>query len=256
MTWQYVVRNTGTLNLTGVVVTDDKAVAVNCNAQTTLAAGATMTCTGTGVVTAIGPYRNVGTVTANWTSSSGLGSVTDADPSNYLGITPIEIQKLTNGDDADDAPGPSIVVGSAVTWEYRSTNVGSVPLTAVAVVDDRARRDVRTDDARSGGDADVHGLRRRRPWSVREHRNRDRTLGERRVVGQCHRVRSEPLPWSHSRRRRRQGDALSQDGRWVLREDQRERRRGTRAPGARRAMPGEAVPNLPGKSFTASCGVQ
>jgi hypothetical protein len=48
-----------------------------------------MTCTGSGVVE-LGQYHNVGTVTANWTSSSGSGTVTDSDASHYFGVLPEE----------------------------------------------------------------------------------------------------------------------------------------------------------------------
>ena len=51
VTWTYTVRNTGTTNLTGVAVADDRGVAVNCSGQTTLTPGASMTCTGIGVAT-------------------------------------------------------------------------------------------------------------------------------------------------------------------------------------------------------------
>ena len=49
----------------------------------------------------------------------------------------MNIEKLTNGEDADTAPGPNIVVGGPVTWQYVVTNTGTVPLTNVTVVDDR-----------------------------------------------------------------------------------------------------------------------
>jgi hypothetical protein len=49
----------------------------------------------------------------------------------------VELVKSTNGDDANTAPGPTVQVGSTVTWTYRVTNTGTVPLTGVAVVDDR-----------------------------------------------------------------------------------------------------------------------
>lgn len=49
----------------------------------------------------------------------------------------IEIEKQTNGEDADSAPGPRITVGDAVVWEYRIVNTGTLPLTAVTVVDDK-----------------------------------------------------------------------------------------------------------------------
>jgi hypothetical protein len=83
VTWRYVVTNTGTINLTGIVVVDDRGVTVNCVSQTTLPAGQTMACSGTGVAI-LGQYSNVGKVTAD----SALGSVDDSDPSHYLGIAP------------------------------------------------------------------------------------------------------------------------------------------------------------------------
>lgn len=136
VTWRYVVTNTGTVQLTNVLVVDDRGVTVACG-QTSLAPGASMTCTGTGVVTLLGPYRNVGTVTANWATATASGTLTDTDPSHYLGISPVEIEKLTNGEDADNPPGPSITVGTPVLWEYRVTNVGTVMLTGILVVDNR-----------------------------------------------------------------------------------------------------------------------
>ena len=49
----------------------------------------------------------------------------------------VKIDKSTNGEDADSAPGPTIVVGSPVTWTYVVTNTGTINLTNVKVVDDR-----------------------------------------------------------------------------------------------------------------------
>jgi len=48
----------------------------------------------------------------------------------------IDITKYTNGDDANTVPGPSIPVGSTVTWKYDVVNTGNVPLTNVRVTDD------------------------------------------------------------------------------------------------------------------------
>jgi hypothetical protein len=83
VTWEYVVTNTGTVPLTGIVVTDDRGVAVNCGGQTSLDPAQSMTCTGSGVAAA-GQYRNVGTVRADWTG----GSVEDSDASHYHGVVP------------------------------------------------------------------------------------------------------------------------------------------------------------------------
>jgi hypothetical protein len=49
----------------------------------------------------------------------------------------VRIRKSTNGQDANDAPGPSINVGSPVTWTYEVTNTGTVTLGSISVVDDR-----------------------------------------------------------------------------------------------------------------------
>ncbi|MBV7335437.1 hypothetical protein KFU94_45790 [Chloroflexi bacterium TSY] len=58
---------------------------------------------------------------------------TPADPE-------IDVQKLTNGVDADDVNDPtipSIKPGDPVTWQYIVTNVGQVPLQEVTLVDDK-----------------------------------------------------------------------------------------------------------------------
>jgi hypothetical protein len=81
--WTYLVTNVGpTLMLTSVGVTDDQLVSVSCPA-TSLAPGASMTCTASGVAI-LGPYVNVGTVTA----LAGATQVTASDVSRYLGIDP------------------------------------------------------------------------------------------------------------------------------------------------------------------------
>ncbi|MBP7110379.1 MAG: hypothetical protein KBB09_02255, partial [Firmicutes bacterium] len=49
----------------------------------------------------------------------------------------IDIEKWTNGDDADSAPGPEISVGDLVTWTYMVTNTGSSTLENIQVTDDK-----------------------------------------------------------------------------------------------------------------------
>jgi hypothetical protein len=134
--WTYAVTNTGDVNLTGVKVTDDKGVAVTCP-KTSLHPGESMTCTGKGTAVA-GPYVNVGTVTAKGSCDE---TVTDSDASHYTGEAPqnpnISIKKYTNGQDADAAPGPTILVGAAVQWTYIVTNTGNVALSNVKVTDNK-----------------------------------------------------------------------------------------------------------------------
>jgi hypothetical protein len=52
----------------------------------------------------------------------------------------IRLRKLTNGADANDAPGPSIHVGAPVLWEYVVQNTGDVKLTDIKVTDDRGEQ--------------------------------------------------------------------------------------------------------------------
>jgi hypothetical protein len=120
--WTYEITNTGNVPLSSVAVTDDRGVTVTCPV-TTLQPGESTTCTATGTATA-GQYANTGKVTA----SSTAGPVTANDPSHYLGVAPgIDIEKATNGVDADLPPGPIIPVGGTVTWTYVVTNTETHP---------------------------------------------------------------------------------------------------------------------------------
>ena len=133
VTWTYQVTNTGNVTLTDVAVTDNKGVAVSCP-KTTLAAGESMTCTASGTAQA-GQYTNLGTVTGKPPVGN---DVTDSNPDNYFGqAAAISIVKKTNGTNNDVAPGPTLAVGSTVTWTYIVTNTGNVPLTNVTVTDNK-----------------------------------------------------------------------------------------------------------------------
>jgi hypothetical protein len=129
--WKYVVTNIGDVSLTNIVVTDNILEEI-CTVAS-LGVNQSALCTASGFAEA-GPYENVGTVTGYY----GDAMVTASDPSHYFGAMPaIAIKKFTNGKDANNAPGPSIPVGDAVTWEYIVTNAGNVRLTNIAVTDDK-----------------------------------------------------------------------------------------------------------------------
>src|SRR5262249_32603181 len=133
VTWSYLVTNTGNVPLNSIAVSDDVLGAITCPG-TSLAPGESMTCTATGTAAA-GQYENNGTVTAVPTSG---GTVTDTDPSHYFGSAAgIDIEKDTNGESAELAPGPFIPVGGPVTWTYVVTNTGNSPLANVVVTDDQ-----------------------------------------------------------------------------------------------------------------------
>ena len=130
VTWTYVVKNTGNVPLTDVYVVDDVVGVVA--GPISLDAGDSQKFTKTGTAVA-GQYSN--TAKANGTYDG--TKVDDEDPSHYFGSDPaISIEKATNGDDADTETGPAVPVGSTVTWTYKVTNTGNVPLTDVYVVDD------------------------------------------------------------------------------------------------------------------------
>ena len=59
------------------------------------------------------------------------------DASIFGGSASISIEKWTNGQDADEAPGTSITPGDPVVWEYRVKNTGTEELRGVWVSDDQ-----------------------------------------------------------------------------------------------------------------------
>lgn len=79
--WTYEVRNTGSVSVNTIVVTDNKLTVVTCP-KTQLTPGESMTCTAYGTATE-GQYGNVGTVSANDVSGAPVGE--DSDPSHYFG---------------------------------------------------------------------------------------------------------------------------------------------------------------------------
>ena len=129
--WTYAVTNPGPATVTGLAVVDDQGVTVTCP-QTTLASGESVTCTASGVAV-VGQYANVGTATAQLPLG---GTVEASDPSHYVGTT-LVLEKATNGQDADVAPGPVVAVGSAIAWTYVITNNDPETLTDIAVEDDQ-----------------------------------------------------------------------------------------------------------------------
>ena len=174
VTWTYVVTNPGNVAIADVAVDDDQAgvnpafVGGDDDSDGLLDPSETWTFEATGTATA-GQYENTGTATG--TDPQGLG-LSATDPSHYFGVSSgLEIEKSTNGADADNAPGPLIAVGDPVTWTYVVTNTGNVAIADVAV-------DRRPGRRRPGLPGRRRRLRRRaRPvgdLDLRGHRDRDR----------------------------------------------------------------------------------
>lgn len=79
--WEYIIQNSGNVDLTNITVTDNKIGSITCP-STTLASGEVITCTAAGTVVE-GQYTN--TATVNGTPSTG-SPVSASDSSYYTGI--------------------------------------------------------------------------------------------------------------------------------------------------------------------------
>lgn len=135
VTWSYVVTNTGNVTLTDVVVLDTRIDLKAACIPVTLPPGESMSCAATGIAT-IGQYTNTAFVAGD--PPGNLPQVTDSNLSHYFGEQPsLAIKVYTNGDDANSAPGPFVLVGDEVEWTYVVTNTGNVLLIGVTVNDNR-----------------------------------------------------------------------------------------------------------------------
>jgi hypothetical protein len=79
-------------------------------------------------------------VTAHFSAAGGFSSALHSYclKNRETGPGPaITVEKLTNGVDADQPPGPIVMVGSQVTWEYIVTNTGDEALTDISLEDDQ-----------------------------------------------------------------------------------------------------------------------
>lgn len=140
------VTNTGKVKLTNIKVTDDVitgADAISCPASE-LDAGASMLCEATlkGGVAAGKTHKNTATVVGTPPKDpdgTQPEDVTDDNPAHAWapGTPKIAIVKKINGDDANEAPGVKVPVGSEMNIEYLVTNTGDVELTDVTVTDDK-----------------------------------------------------------------------------------------------------------------------
>ncbi len=123
----------GQTPLSDIELVDDQLGPITCP-QDTLAVGAEMQCTATGTAER-GQYANNATVTG---IDAAENTVTDEDPSHYFGfVVEVDIEKFTNGEDADEPTGPEIPVGDPVTWTYEVTNPGDFALADIVVTDDQ-----------------------------------------------------------------------------------------------------------------------
>ncbi len=128
ITWTYQVTNDGDVPLTGVAVTDDQGVTVNCPVDS-LAPDESTVCVATGTAI-VGDYANVGTATGSYTDADGdTANPSDTDPSSYFGADPSVAITKTFADD-------SVIAGGAgSSFDLVVTNDGNVDLTDLTVTD-------------------------------------------------------------------------------------------------------------------------
>ena len=131
----YEVTNSGDVELTNLVVGDDRDQTATCP-KTSLLPGESMICTASTLAVA-GTHDIFGSAYGR----PACGDAVEAhDPAYYRGralTASIDVMKMTNGVHAETPPGPSVPLGSTIQWTYLVTNTGTLQLTAVSVTDNR-----------------------------------------------------------------------------------------------------------------------
>ncbi len=130
--YSYVLTNTGDASISGITVTDDKVAPVTC-AASTLAVGASTTCTGSYVTTAsdvtAGSVAN--TAIAHGTPSG--GSLTDATANATITLAAAPTWTLTKTASLTSYG----AAGQSINYSYTLTNTGNVSISGITVSDDK-----------------------------------------------------------------------------------------------------------------------
>ena len=138
--YTFLVTNTGNVTLTSVGVTDPKVGTVSCP-LTTLAPGASTTCTATYALTQADVNAGVvnNTATATGTPPAGVTAPTPATDNTSTPVnrtSAIALDKQAGPVVDGDGNGPD--VGDTIAYSFIVTNTGNVTLSAVAVTDPTA----------------------------------------------------------------------------------------------------------------------
>lgn len=132
------VTNTGNVGLTGITLMDSTISLTGCSIPATLGEGSSFSCVLGPETAGLGQQFNEASTTGDY----GVIEVSDSDPAYYVGspVPSVDIEKLTNGNDADDADDPTdanvpvVVTGEPVTWSYLVTNVGTIDVPGADIV--------------------------------------------------------------------------------------------------------------------------
>jgi uncharacterized repeat protein (TIGR01451 family) len=153
--FRFTVTNTGDTRLENLSVTCDAGGPVPLE-LTTLLPGASTSTVANGSWSP-GQRVNTSTATARWMGTT----VTDSDSVASFGRVPeagIAIEVLTDGDEADVPPGPSILVGTPLTWTLVVNNTGNLALTEIEVRYEVVHESPPVPPAYRSGDTDGNGV--------------------------------------------------------------------------------------------------
>ncbi len=138
VTWSFLVRNTGSVTVTGLAVDDPAAGAVTCPV-TTLAPSAATTCTAnsphpvTQADLDSGVLTNTATASGRATSGPTVTSAPSTTDTPLAAATMLQLIKSASVRDADGDRVTSI--GDEITWTFTVTNTGSQTLTGLEIDD-------------------------------------------------------------------------------------------------------------------------
>ena len=176
--YTFLVTNTGNVTITGLSISDAKVGSVSCPA-TSLAPGASTTCTAAYALTQADV--NAGTVsntaTANGTTTAGAVSATDTDTKAIPRNTAITLTKSAGAPSGNTA-------GSTIAYSFVVTNTGNVTLTTVGVTDPKVGSvscPVTTLAARAVDD--VYGDLHHHPGRRRRRRSQQHGVGHGHAAG-------------------------------------------------------------------------
>ena len=139
--WSFLVKNTGSVSVTAVAVSDAKAGAVSCPV-TTLAPGGSTTCTATTayVITQADVDAGVVSNTATASAKDPSGTAVPAPPSStdttVNQASTLTLVKSASVADVNADGRPDL--GDKISWTFKVTNSGNTTLSSLAVLDSMA----------------------------------------------------------------------------------------------------------------------
>ncbi|MGL4174285.1 MAG: DUF7507 domain-containing protein [Actinomycetota bacterium] len=135
VTYSFRLTNSGTVTLTSLAVTDPLVPSVSCP-TTTLAPGASVTCTGTYTITQAnvdaGVVNNTATATGRNPSGATVTSNTSTESIPVAQVASLQLGKVPAVTDLD---GNGTDLGDQIVWTFTVLNTGTVTVNSLAVND-------------------------------------------------------------------------------------------------------------------------